>query len=264
MVLPKIMVALVMLTTIPLVLAETAEEKGLKIFKEQEKRDRSWHDSTANMKMILINRKGKETIRDVRILSLEVTGDGDKSLTIFDNPRDVKGTAILTYSHALKPDEQWIYLPAIKRVKRIASKNKSGPFMGSEFSFEDLTSFEVEEYAYKYIKSEACPTDDKLSCFVVEAYPKDEYSGYTKQVIWLDDQEYRTHFIEFYDRKNSLLKTLHNSEFTLYKRKYWRPSKSLMINLQTKKKTLLQFEKVRFRTGLKDKDFSQNSLKRTK
>ena len=82
---------------------------------------------TADMKMILKNRAGNTSVRTIRTKTLEVSGDGDKSLSIFDEPADVKGTAMLTYSHGLEPDDQWLYLPAIKRVKRISSRNKSGP-----------------------------------------------------------------------------------------------------------------------------------------
>jgi len=244
--------------------AETPAAKGLKIIKEQEKRDRGWRDSQATLQMILRNKSGKETVRDMRILALEVARDGDKTLTIFDNPRDVKGTALLTYSHGLEDDEQWLFLPALKRVKRIASKNKSGPFMGSEFAFEDMTSFEVEEYTYTFLRDEPCPTDSSLTCFVVEAVPVDKNSGYTKHIVWIDHKEYRTHFVEFYDRKHSLLKTLEATQFKKYKRKYWRAHQSLMTNKQNGKSTLLKVEKLKFRTGLKANDFSQNSLKRTK
>jgi hypothetical protein len=249
-------------TALP-VTAASPEERGLEIIKEQEKRDRGWRDSQATLKMILRNKNGQETVRDLRILAFEMHGDGDKTLTIFDKPKDVKGTALLTYSHGLEPDEQWLFLPALKRVKRIASKNKSGPFIGSEFAFEDLTSFEVEKYTYKYLRDEPCPTDKKLSCFVVESYPVDENSGYSRQIAWIDDAEYRTQFVEFYDRKQSLLKTLTATDFKIYKRKYWRPHASLMENQQSGKSTLLQLEEIEFKTGLKEKDFSQNSLKRT-
>ena len=75
---------------------------------------------------------------------------------VFDEPRDVKGTAMLTYSHILEPDEQWMFLPALKRVKRISSVNKSGPFMGSEFAFEDFSGQEVGKYSYLWLRDEAC------------------------------------------------------------------------------------------------------------
>ena len=104
--------------------AETAEEKGLTIAVEADKRDEGFGDSTANMTMELKNKQGDTSVRYIRIKTLEVIGDGDKSMSIFDEPADVKGTAFLTFSHAVKPDEQWLYLPALKRVKRINSKNK--------------------------------------------------------------------------------------------------------------------------------------------
>ena len=74
-----------------------------------------------------------ESKRELEIRTLEVKDDGDKSLTVFHTPRDVRGTALLTFSHGVDPDDQWLYLPALRRVKRIASNNQSGPFMGSEF-----------------------------------------------------------------------------------------------------------------------------------
>jgi len=169
------------------VFAETPEEKGLAIAVEADKRNIGFVDTTADMKMILRNRAGKESLRRMRSRVLEVQGDGDKSLTIFDDPKDVKGTASLTFSHSVKPDEQWLYLPALKRVKRISSKNKSGPFMGSEFAFEDIASQEVDKYTYKYLRDE---TIDGREAFVVEAYPTYKNSGYTRVINWIDKEEY--------------------------------------------------------------------------
>ena len=78
----------------------------------------------------------------------------------------VKGVNILSHTKIFEPDDQWLFLPALKRVKRISSRNKSGPFMGSEFAYEDLVSREVEKYSYKFIKDEKCPTIEG-NCFVL-------------------------------------------------------------------------------------------------
>ena len=134
--------------------AETPEEKGLAIAIEADKRNTGWVDSHVDLQMILRNSQGQESKRLIRLKTLEIDGDGDKSLSIFDTPRDVKGTAFLSFTHAIKADDQWLYLPALKRVKRISSSNKSGPFMGSEFAFEDLSSQEVEKYTYKWLLDE--------------------------------------------------------------------------------------------------------------
>jgi len=255
-------VAAVIVGLLPFALvAETAEEKGLAIAVEADKRDEGFGDSTANMTMVLKNKQGDTSTRYIRIKTLEIIGDGDKSMSIFDEPADVKGTAFLTFSHAIKPDEQWLYLPALKRVKRINSKNKSGPFMGSEFAYEDIASQEVEKYTYKYLRDE---TLNGIDCFVIERYPAYEHSGYTRQVAWINKAEYRPEKVVFYDRKNSLLKTLTYDGYQQYLDKFWRADQMHMENHQTGKSTTLTWIDYQFGTGLEDSDFNKNSLKRAK
>jgi outer membrane lipoprotein-sorting protein len=243
------------------VLAETPEEKGLAIAKEDDKRDNGFQNFTANMMMVLKNRQGEESSRSIRNKTLEVKGDGDKSLSIFDRPRDVKGTALLNFTHKVGTDDQWLYLPALKRVKRISSANKSGSFMGSEFAYEDVTSQEVEKYNYKWIRDEDFKGE---KCFVFERYPVYKNSGYTRQVVWLDQKDYKLLRIEFFDRKNAPLKTLTQTDFKQYLGKYWYPGSMHMENHQTGKSTLLTWSDYKFQTGLSDKDFNKNSLKRTR
>ncbi|MGB5474144.1 MAG: outer membrane lipoprotein-sorting protein, partial [Gammaproteobacteria bacterium] len=195
-----------LLCLLPLVTsAETPEEKALAIAVEADRRDSGFGDYTNDIRMVLRNKQGQESTREIRSKTLEVADDGDKILTIFDAPRDVQGTALLSFTHREGPDDQWLYLPALKRVKRIASDNKSGPFMGSEFAYEDITSREVDKYTYKYLRDEQL---DGMDMFVFERYPKDEKSGYTRQVIWVDKEHYKERKIEYYDRKDALLKTL--------------------------------------------------------
>ena len=238
---------------------QPAEEKGLEIARAADAYDQGFADFTADMVMTLKNKSGDTSTRIIRIKTLEVDGDGDKSLSIFDEPADVKDTKMLTYSHGLKPDDQWLYLPALKRVKRISSRNKSGPFMGSEFAFEDLGSQEVEKYSYRYLRNEAC---GEWQCYVLERYPAYKHSGYTRQVVWLDTEGYRAVRVEFYDRKKALLKTLDASDFEQYLGQHWRPGKMYMVNHQTGKSTLLEWKNYRFKTGLTDRDFRSQSLKR--
>ncbi len=236
-------------------------DKGLAIAKERKLRDSGWQDSKASLSMVLNNAQGESSDRKIRINTLEITNDGDKSLTIFDEPRDVKGTAFLSFAHAAKPDDQWLYLPALKRVKRIASRNKSGPFMGSEFAYEDLSSFEIEKYRFKYLGDEQ---QQGQSSYLIEQIPTDQYSGYTKQLVWLDKEHYRPLKMEFYDRKNTLLKTLTFSDYAQYLDQYWRAHTMTMVNHQTGKSTTLTTHDIAFQVGLSDSDFSQSSLKRAR
>lgn len=236
-------------------------EKGLAIAKEMKARDTGWGDMQAEMKMTLKNAQGQESLRQLRIKNLEVLDDGDKSLSIFDEPRDVEGTAFLSYSHPLEADEQWLYLPALKRVKRIASRNKSGPFMGSEFAYEDLSSFEIEKYSYNFLREEACGDQQ---CFVLESTPLDKDSGYTRRIGWIDTEHYRMMKVEFYDRRNALLKTLTSSDYKLYKDKFWRANKMEMVNHQNGKSTTLEWLDIRFDNGFSENDFNINTLKRAR
>jgi outer membrane lipoprotein-sorting protein len=242
-------------------LAATPEEQGLAIAQEADTRDSDYKNFTNDVKMILKNKQGQESIREIRSKTLEVDGDGDKSLTIFDRPRDIKGTALLSFTHKEGPDDQWLYLPALKRVKRIASDNKSGPFMGSEFAYEDITSQEVEKYTYKFLKDD---TLDGMDVFVFERYPVDRKSGYTRQIIWMDKENYKERKIEYYDRKNALLKTLVFADYNLYRDKFYRAHNMHMVNHQTGKSTRLLQSNYNFDVELSARDFDKNSLKRAR
>ena len=244
-------------------LAQTPEERGLEIAKEADNRDLGWNDSAVELKMLLRNRHGETSARELRIKTLEVAdaGLGDRSLIIFDVPRDVEGTAFLSHTKISEPDDQWLFLPALKRVKRISSANKSGPFVGSEFAYEDLLSQEVEKYEYKWLQDEAC---GDLECFVIDRYPVYENSGYTKQVVWIDKEEYRIMRVDYYDRKESLLKTLIMSDYEQYLDRYWRAGTLQMDNHQTGKSTTLQFANYEFQVGLQASDFASNRLKRVR
>ena len=257
----RILLLLLLSVSVTLAWALTPEEKGLEIAKNADLRDSGWGDQKQTLEMVLRNKQGQESRRQIRGRSLEVTGDGDKSMSIFDSPADVKGTAFLSFTHVNKPDDQWLYLPALKRVKRIASKNKSGPFMGSEFAFEDMSSQEVDKYTYKWLRDE---TLDGKEVYVIERIPVDKNSGYTRQIVWLDKEIDHPLKVEFYDRKDSLLKTLVPSDYKQYLGKYWRPGQMMMNNHQNGKSTLLIFSEYSFNNGFTDRDFDQNSLKRAR
>ena len=238
----------------------TPEEKGEAIVHESDERDSGFGDSVVDLTMILRDRDGTESVRHIVRKTLEIHREGDKELDIFVQPPDVRGTTLLTYTHALKPDEQWVYLPALKRVKRIASANKSGPFMGSEFAYEDIVSQEVEKYTYRYLRDE---TVDGHDCYVIENIPAYEYSGYSRQVERMDKTIFMPRRLDYYDRKGELLKTLSIEDYQQFG-KVWRAHKMTMTNHQTGKSSVLIWENFRFGTGLTDHDFNRNALKRGK
>lgn len=240
---------------------DLSANKGLEIAILSDKNNDGFIDSSSTMTMNLINKRGDVVTRKLRFKSLEVPTDGDKSIAIFESPRDVKGVAILSYAHKVEADDQWLYLPALKRVKRIASKNKSGPFLGSEFSFEDFSFQEVEKYEYLYLEEEIYLNNP---CYVIERKPLDPYSGYTKQLVWIDKENYLVQKIHHFDRKSFHLKTQLFKDYRKYEGFFWQPHEIEMINHQNGKKSILIFDDVKLKNGFTDRDFSQNSLKRSR
>ena len=209
------------------------------------------------MEMVLISAHGEQVNRRMSSKAMEVKGDGDKSIITFLWPADVKGSKMLTHTHKKDDDDQWLYLPALKRVKRISSSSKTGSFMGSEFSYEDLSSQEVEKYNFKWIRDEKIKGEDH---WVVERYPKDKNSGYKKQVIWMSKKTLQANKIEYYDRKDELLKT---AVFSGYKKikKWWRPGSIKMVNHQTKKSSIMNWKDRKLGLNFTSKDFHKHSLK---
>ena len=201
---------------------------------------------------------------------IAVAADGDKSMFLFDEPRDVKGTAFLIHGHKASDDDQWLYLPALRRVKRISSANRSGSFMGSEFAYEDMSAQEVEKYTYRYLRDEPCaqaaganaPLAEGLACAVYERFPTDAKSGYSRQEVWQDRDAARLWKVAYYDRKGDHLKTLTFGSYQQYLDQHWHAHEMEMVNHLTGKGTVLSWSDYQFRTDLDDGDFTQTGLRR--
>ncbi len=241
--------------------AQSAEERGLAIAREVDVRDAGFQDATVDITMYLRDKQGNERARNMRNKIMEVEGDGDKSMIIFDNPGDVKGTAFLSFTHKEGPDDQWLFLPALKRIKKISSSNKAGAFMNSEFAFEDIASQEVEKYTYRFLREDEF---EGRKVFVNESDPVDPKSGYSKIDVFVDQERYIPLKVEFYDRGGRHKKTLTLTGYQSYLDKYWRANTWTMENHQTGKSTVLKMNNWTFRNGFSESDFNKNSLSRAK
>ena len=237
------------------------EETGLKIAREACARGEGFGNFTARQIMVLRNKQGQESRRELRVKVLEVAGDGDKSMFVFDQPRNVKGTALLIHAHKEAGDDQWLYLPALKRVKRISTSNRSGSFMGSEFAYEDMGSPEVEKFSYRYLRDESC---GDLTCTVSERVPVDERSGYRRQLVWRDRDELRIWKVQYYDRKDAHLKTLTLGSYEQHLDRYWHAGEMTMVNHLTGKSTVLNWTDFQFQTDFNESDFTQTGLRRAR
>ena len=241
----------------PYVQAET--DKGLSIAREMKARTKGFVNYKVDMEMVLVSASGKKKIRKLRVITREVDGDGDQSLAIFESPADIKGTGFLSHTHIQKNDMQWLYLPALKRVKRIAPNNTVAPFMGSEFSYEDLSSYEVESYTYEYIDDENI---DGVEYYILKRFPVNEYSGYSLQKIWIEKKRYLPVKTEFYNKKNEKIKTLRSGDYKLYQNRFWFASTMRMENHLSGKSSILNWRNYEFMQPLRAADFKPNSLKR--
>ena len=243
--------------------AEASNEKGLAIATEVDNRDKGWGDVTVEGEMVLKNKAGNESVRKFRSTILEATDvlEGDRSIITFSQPRDVRGTALLTHSK-IEPDDdsQWIFLPAVKRVKRISSSNRTGKFVSSEFSYEDLGSEEVADNEHIWLENAPCAHDSAMTCAAVESRPKNKRSGYSKRVSFIDLDEYRVHQIDFYNRRGDLEKSLKFEDYKQYEGEFWRAHTMLMDNMQTGKSTRLSWGEYSFRRGLSERDFTPQRL----
>jgi len=233
---------------------------GYTIAKKQEAMDSGFKDESSIGKMQLISAGGAVTEREFEIKRLEKSGDqGEKSLIKFTLPADIQGTGLLSYQNKNRDDDQWLYLPAMKKTKRIAGSGKGGSFVGSEFSYEDLMPLDIEKYSYTHTKDEACGDQN---CFVVEAAPKTGDSAYSKTIMWIRPDNYRTVKAEFYDKKDQLLKTGEFTDWKLEGGKYWRSHRIEFRNVQNKKATTLVVGQLKIGQGLKESDVSQMALER--
>jgi hypothetical protein len=237
------------------------DPQAFEIAARSDRSDRGFGDSEVELQMILRNAAGQQSTRALRISTLELPDEstGDKSLVLFNTPRDIEGTALLSYANILEPDDQWLYLPALKRVKRVSSANKSGPFVGSEFAFEDFTSLELNKFSYQYLGTEPC---GDLTCDVLERTPRYENSGYSRQVAKIDQQVFQIRQVDFYDRRNGLLKTLTMEDYRDYGNGLWRAQLLRMVNHQTGKSTDLVYGEYTFASGQDNQDFVKGRLSR--
>ncbi|MEO1037859.1 MAG: outer membrane lipoprotein-sorting protein [Pseudomonadota bacterium] len=241
--------------------AQSNLERGYAIAQRSDQTDAGYGSSTVELTMTLSDRSGRSTTREMRIDTLEKEreGVGDKSLTVFFSPPDVEGTALLSHAKILDPDDQWLYLPALRRVKRISSSNKSGPFVGSEFAFEDLTANELGKYDYRYVDTRDV---DGMEMDVVECTPRYERSGYSRLNCYFDTEIFQSRKIEFFDRGGQLLKTLELQDYREYEGGYWRAHRQVMTNHLTGKTTVIESGDYEFGANLDIDDFEPSVLDR--
>lgn len=212
---------------------------GTSLAKYAEARDAGWIDSYSKSKMTLTDARGDSVTRETRQLILEGQ-DGDKSIARFMSPAEIRGVAALTHEHPGGTDDSWLYLPSSRRVRRISGANRTSSFQGTEFTYEDLSSIDPDDYTWKHLGDDKLTVDGKqVEVYKLEAKPTYKNTGYSKLEIYMSKKLWRPERTVYYDKAGRKLKTLTQSRWQHIHKRYWRATVLEMTNHQTHKKTVI-------------------------
>ena len=217
------------------------------------------NDQTADLTMTLINSRGDERVREIKQFVKDF-GDKEKKIMFFQSPADVRNTSFMNWSYDEegKDDDQWIYLPALKKVKRISSDSKSDYFMGSDFTYDDLGDRHPSSDTHKLLREETVDGED---CYVVESIPEEEDYMYSKTISWIVKDKWISRKKEFYDEDEDLLKILTVKKVEEIKG-FWVITHSEMFNVQKEHTTKMLLENVKIDSGIPDNKFTERMMKR--
>jgi hypothetical protein len=241
----------------------TSAATGLELMQEQ-KRLHDVATEYSESEMTLIDRKGRKRVRELINYSKKKSAGEARSLLKFTEPRDINNVGLLTWQHSTDiEDEQWLYLPASKRIKRIAGGGKKNPFMGSDLAFEDLRPEDLSAHTYELLGEEIV---DGEVCWKVEVLPSTtreaKESGYGRRLIWLRKDINYPVKIEFFNRRNKLAKTAVYQELEQVKGTVWRYKLLSMITHKKKTSTLMRIQAREIDIEIDDKQFNQQILRR--
>lgn len=202
-------------------------------------------DSTTNATFTLANKEGSTRVRKtIGYTRLQTNGNDNMRLVRFQSPADIKGTAILLLEHADADDDMWIYLPALRKVRRLSASNKKDSFVGTDFSYGDVIGYKPEEWTHRLVKEEII---DGAACYVIESIPANDTvrqnSGYSKRLSWISKDNYVAERVEFWDLADQPLKRITASDIhQVGKNGRWQPMLSEAENLQTGHRTTIRLD----------------------
>jgi len=233
----------------------SAEITGKKIMEDVYNKP-TGDDMQGELTMTLTNKQGETRVRTLKQY-IKYGDKMDKKIMFFQSPADVRGTSFMNWSYADgRDDDQWIYLPALKRTKRISSDGRSDNFMGSDFTYDDLGDRHPDEDTHTLLREE---TLEGKACWVVESIPKEEDYMYSKTITWVMKDNYLGLRREFYDEDGDLLKILTIKKYDLIDG-FWTILETEMKNVQKDHKTNMAFNNVQIDQGIPDSRFTERSM----
>ncbi len=215
-------------------------------------------DRHSKMKMTLVNKRGRKRVRELESFSKDY-GKDRKSVMVFEAPADVRGTSFLSwdYDDPQKEDDKWLYMPAMRKVRRISGASRNEYFMGSDFTYDDMGDRNVDEDTHTLLGEEVV---DGHRCWKVESVPVDPEDMYTRKIFWVDQQSHLVIKGEYYD-KDGLLKNYRVLAFD-QQDGIWVVLSSEMDNISRNHKTLMETSSIRYNTGIKDQLFKVSTIQR--
>ncbi|MBI4838768.1 MAG: outer membrane lipoprotein-sorting protein [Nitrospirae bacterium] len=229
------------------------------IKKSQEAFHYQGRDFKARVLMKLISKSGQERIRELAMLrkNYGASGGEQKYFMYFFQPADVKDLTFMVYKYPAKDDDRWLFVPAINMVRRIAAQDKSSSFVGSDFTYEDVSGRDIEDDTHSIVKEEKTGTRD---CYVIKSAPKVQDVDYSYRLSWIDKVNFLPLKEEYYDRKGELSRVFTADEVKDVKG-FPTVTKRTMKNLQSGHRTETVFTKTDYNIGLEDSLFSERFLK---
>jgi len=214
-------------------------------------------DMRVRVSMTLVNPEGKRRRRELTMLRKDLGSSGDQRYFIyFHAPADVKGMTFLVWKHPAKEDDRWIFIPSIKLVRRIAANDKRSSFVGSDFTYEDVSGRDVGDEQHKLLRSEDLAG---RPCYVLESRPKSS-SGYARRVSWIDKERWLPLREEYFDARGEKVRELRAEEVKQVGG-HWTATKRTMVNHQTDHRTEVTFSDVAYDVGLSEDIFTERYLR---
>lgn len=235
--------------------AQTTSLSGYDIMKKVSEKT-GGNDMTANVLMKITLKSGAVKTREFMLYQLRQKDGGSSILIRFVQPADVKDTSFLTLETANGEKSQYIYLPSLKKVTRIAASDKNKPFMGSDLTYDDIGSRKLDEYTFNLLGEEML---DGRACWKIESVPKDTAQSTSRIISLIDKESYIVLKADFYDKAGTLFKQMAVKKIEKISG-IWTMLELTMDNLSNGSSTSLKFDQVKYNTGLSPSMFSKDGL----
>lgn len=218
----------------------------------------SGNDFKAKVHMRLVSKEGAERVRELTMLRKNVQPSGEQRFFIyFDKPADVRDMTFMVWKHPRRDDERWLFIPALRMARRIAANDKRSSFVGSDFSYEDVSGREVEEDTHTLVREEVLNSRPTL---VIRSVPKDERSAdFSYKLAWIDKENFVVRQEEYYDKRNQLYEVFSADEVKQVQG-LWTTMRRSMKNVQNGHRTEVSYLTVEYNVGLPDDLFSERYL----